>query len=127
MGSVSSLNPGVSGLLQSLSNLNSPVLSSKAAVSALEKAPSADIVQLNAAVNQLENVDAIFGVSDSASSGPSNLLTALENGSTNALSTASPSEQNAGYESAVQAQVTQGLFGTATSNALSGSLFNVIG
>lgn len=127
MGTVSSLNPGVSGLLQSLSDLNSPVLSSKAAVSALEKAPSADIVQLSRAVNQLKNVDAIFGISESSASSSSSLLAALENGTPSALSTASPSEQNAGYKSAVQAQVTQGLFGTATTNALPGSLFNVIG
>jgi hypothetical protein len=138
MGSVSSINPGVSDLLQSLTNLKSPVVSSQAAVSALEKAPAADIVQLSTAVNQLASVDAIFGISSSSStSGTSSIFAQLEaqasaasssgQSTPSALSNATPAEQLANYTSAIQSQVTQGLFGTTTSNALSGSLFNVIG
>jgi len=78
MGSVSSVNPGIADLLQTLTNVNSPVMSSKAAVSALEKAPAADIVQLSAAANQLESVDAMFGISTSPTTDVSSTLTALE-------------------------------------------------
>jgi hypothetical protein len=135
MGSVSaSPSLGVTDLLQTLSNLNSPVVSSKAAVSALESAPAADLVQLSSAALQLQNVDAMFGISTAASSGTSNLLTSLEDSGTTAgssasslLTSASPAAQNANYQSAIQAEVTQGLFGTSATNALSGSLFNVIG
>jgi hypothetical protein len=146
MGSISSsLSPGVSDLLQTLTNLNSPVMSSKAAVSALEKAPTSDIVQLSEAVTQLESVDAMFGISTSSSSSSnssSNILASLEAGLTGtagstqstgsvlssaALANASPTDQAANYESAIQSQVTQGLFGTTATNALSGSLFNMIG
>jgi hypothetical protein len=138
MGSVSSLNPGVSALLQSLTNLKSPVMSSQAAVTALEKAPPSDIVQLSTAVNQLATVDAMFGISSSSSTtGTSSIFAELEAEATStstsgqstpsALANATPAEQLASYTSAIQSQVTQGLFGTTTTNALSGSLFNVIG
>jgi len=78
MGSTS-INPGVSELLQTLSSLNSPALSSPAVVSALEKAPPSDIVQLSAAAAELAGVDAMFGVSDGAggSDGTNSLMSAL--------------------------------------------------
>ena len=62
MGSVSSANLGVENLLQTLSNLNTPVLSSSKVTSALETAPVSDIVELSAAASQLANVDALFGL-----------------------------------------------------------------
>jgi hypothetical protein len=138
MGSVSSLNPGVADLLQTLTNLKSPVMSSQASVTALEKAPPADIVQLSTAANQLASVDAMFGISSSSSAtGTSSIFAQLEaevtgastsgQSTPSALSNATPAEQFTNYEAAIQSQVTQGLFGTTTSNALSGSLFNVIG
>jgi len=74
MGSVSSTNPGLQNLLQTLSNLNSPVLSSPVVTSALQKAPAADIVQLSVAATQLEGVDAMFGISDGSSTGTSSVL-----------------------------------------------------
>jgi len=134
MGSVSSVNPGIADLLQTLTNVNSPVMSSKAAVSALEKAPAADIVQLSAAANQLESVDAMFGISTSPTTDVSSTLTALESlgpGSTgtttpSVLANASPADLAANGLAALQAQLTQGLFGTGTNNSLSGSLFNAI-
>jgi hypothetical protein len=134
MGSVSSVNTGVTDLLQTLTRLNSPVMSSKTAVSALEKAPAADIVQLSAAANQLQSVDAMFGISTTPNSDMSSTLTALESlaaGSTGittppALSNASPADLVANGQAALQAQLTQGLFGTGTNNSLSGSLFNAI-
>lgn len=135
MGSVSSLNPGIADLLQTLTNLNSPVMSSKAAVSALESAPPADIVQLSVAATQLQSVDAMFGISTSPTTDMSSTLASLEGSATGSsgtaassvLSTASPADQLANYEQTLQAQVTQGLFGAGTTASLSGTLFNGIG
>jgi hypothetical protein len=58
------LNPGVANLLQTLTNVNSPIVSSPTLVSALEKAPPSDIVQLSAAATQLQNVSSLFGNSN---------------------------------------------------------------
>ena len=134
MGSVSSVNTGVADLLQTLTKLNSPVMSSKTAVSALEKAPTADIVQLSAAANQLQSVDAMFGISTTPNTDMSSTLAALEGlgtGSAGAtipsvLSNASPAELAANGQAALEAQLAQGLFGTGTNNSLSGSLLNAI-
>ena len=139
MGSVSSTNPGLQSLLQTLSNLNSPVLSSAATLSALEKAPPADIVQMSAAATQLQGVDEMFGMPDGSNAGPSSILTNLEDlatGSTGAASTAtaangqsaaSSAEQFANYQTALQAEETQALFGTGTTGSLSNSLFDLSG
>ena len=131
MGSVSSVNPGVADLLQTLSNVNSPVMSSPTMVSALENAPTADIVQLSSAATQLEGIDAMFGISTSATSNMSgDLLAELEASDTGSatdssvLSTASPADQAANAKAALQSELTQGLFGTT--NGLTGSLFNTI-
>jgi hypothetical protein len=136
MGSVSSTNPGLQNLLQTLSNLNSPVLSSPATLSALQKAPAADIVKLSVAATELLGVDAMFGISGSSNAGPDNVLTSLEDlaaGSTAAStattasgqSAASPAEQLASYQTAIQAAETQTLFGTGTAGGLSNSLFDL--
>jgi len=139
MGSVSSsLNPGVANLLQTLSNVNSPVLNSQAAVSALDKAPAADIVQLSEEATQLANVDALFGISSPSSSSVSNvdtlfgipaspaagsntLLQTLENEG----ATLTPAEQTAQDQAVAQSTLTEGLFGTGSNSA--GTLFNTIG
>jgi hypothetical protein len=73
MSSVSSINPGVANLLQALSGLNSPALSSRAVTAALEKAPASDIVELSAAATQLQNLDSLFGLPDSTTSSSSGL------------------------------------------------------
>ena len=139
MGSVSSTTPGLENLLQTLSNLNSPVLSSPATLSALQKAPAADIVQLSVAATQLQGVDEMFGMPDSSNAGTSSILTNLEDlatGSTGAASTAtgangqsaaSSAEQFANYQTALQAEETQALFGTGTTSGLSNSLFDLTG
>ena len=140
MGSVASVNPGVADLLQTLTNLNSPVMSSQTVVSALEKSPPADIVQLSVAATQLENMDAMFGISNGAGTDGGGILGSLESSLTAAagaagngtssstiLSTASPADRLANYEAALQSGETQGLFGTGTDSGLSGSLFSVIG
>ena len=139
MGSVSSTNPGLENLLQTLSNLNSPVLSSPATLSALQKAPAADIVQLSVAATQLQGVDAMFGISDGSNAGPSSILANLEDlatGSTgaastaagaNGQSTASSAEQLANYQTVLQSAEIQSLFGSGTTSGLSNSLFDLTG
>jgi hypothetical protein len=147
MGSVSAVNPGVADLLQALSSLNSPALSSPGVTSALENAPATDIVQLSMAAIQLEGVDTMFGISNSSSTGASSaaanlgdLLTAsvqaastapaaatAQSSSTAPSTTASPADQLATYQADLQAVETQGLFGIGATPNLSGSLFNTIG
>jgi hypothetical protein len=138
MGTVSSsLNPGVANLFQSLTNVNSPVMNSPAVMSALEKAPASDIVQLSAEATQLQSVDALFGISSASAptstetlfgitptpaTGTNSVLQAMEN----AGATVSPTDQAASDQAAIQAQLTQGLFGTGTNNSL-GTLLNTIG
>jgi len=135
MGSVSSVNPGLAGLLQTLTNLDSPVMTSPTVVSALEKASPTDIVQLSTAAAQLEDVDAIFGISSGSNTNTSDPLASLErllNGSgtspvPSASSAASPADQIASYQASLQSEETQALFGTGAISSLSDSLFNVIG
>ena len=67
MGSVSSVNPGLVNLFQTLSAVGSPVMSSQADMNALEKAPPTDIVELSAMASQLEAVDAMFGITPQTS------------------------------------------------------------
>jgi len=135
MGSVSSsLNPGVADLLQTLSNVNSPILNSQTAVKALESAPPSDIVQLSAEATQLEGVDALFGISSPSSSSvdtlfgaststssPENILQTIANEG----ATLTPSEQATEDQAATQSALTQGLFGTGA--ASTGTLFNTLG
>jgi len=68
MSSISSTNPALTNLLQTLTNLNSPIMSSQKAVSALQNASPADIAQLSEEAVQLQNVDLIFGEADGAAS-----------------------------------------------------------
>jgi hypothetical protein len=138
MGSVSSSpNQGVADLLQTLSNVNSPILNSPAAVKALESAPPSDIVQLSREATQLEGVDTLFGISSPSSSSssvdtrfglpttttssPNNILTAMENEG----ATLTPAEQEANDQATAQSALTQGLFGTGPSTT--GTLFNTLG
>ena len=131
MSSVSSNNAGVENLLQTLSNLNSPALatlSSSKVAAALEKAPASDTVQLSKAATQLENMDAMFGISNSSNSTTSNSLANMENLLIqSANSTTSPEDKLADYQATLQAIQTQDLFGTGTANGLSNSIFTVTG
>ena len=147
MGSVSSINPGVANLLQTLSNIGSPVLQSPAEVSALEKAPSGDIVQLSMEATELEGVNAMFGIPAGSSMDMNSTVATLGDilsgsmgtGSTapsnanigfldpSLLSTASPADQLANYQAAFQGAETQGLFGAGTTSGLTNSLFDVMG
>jgi len=138
MGTVSSsLNPGVADLLQTLTNVSSPVMNSPAVVKALESAPTSDIVQLSTEATQLQGVDALFGISGTTAPTPtetlfgitptptsstSSVLQAMESAS----ATLTPSEVAVNDQAAAQAALTSGLFGTGTNNSL-GTLLNTIG
>ena len=148
MGSVSSsVNPALADLFQTLANINSPVLSSPAVTQALEKASPTDIVQLSMAANQLENVDAIFGVTDGSSNSSdnavNNLLATLETQSlapasaasapatstpstSTASSTLSPADQAALNQAAMLQAETTGLFGNGSTSNPSNSLFDML-
>jgi hypothetical protein len=103
----------------------------------LENASPQDVVHLSEAATQLESVDAMFGVpANGSSSVPLNLedLLAGSTGaasnallSSTAVTSASPSDQLANYQTALQAQVTQGLFGAGGTSTPSNSLLNVVG
>jgi len=129
MGSVASVNPGVAQLLQTITNLNSPVLSSPAVTNALQKASPSDIVQLSRAATQLEGMNAMFGISSSPTTDmSSSTLAALEGSASVSAGTAgSPADQTANAQAALQAELIQGLFGTGSNLSLSGTLFNAIG
>ncbi len=134
MGSISSVNPGITNLLQTLSNVESPVLSSPSVLSALQKASPSDVVQLSTAALQLENVDAMFGMPDAANSSTTDLtslLTSLEAPQTTTppsltSSTASPADQAASYQAALQQSEAQTLFGLGPTSA-SNSPLNILG
>ena len=69
MGSVPSTNNGLSDLLQTLTNDNSPLLptlSSPAVEAALKNAPATDIVAISAQAVQLQEADALFGSSNTS-------------------------------------------------------------
>jgi phage tail protein X len=141
MSAVASVNPGLADLLQTLSSLNSPVLSSSRVTSALEKAPAADIVQLSIAATQLEGVDAMFGISNGSNAGANsglanlgNLLTGSNGAAANtqllsdASSNAASADQLATSQATAQAAETQALlYGTGGTSSPSGTLFNLLG
>lgn len=81
MSSTPSVNAGLASLLQNLSNINSPILSSPKALAALQNAPPADIVQLSDEAIQLEGLNALFGAAEaSGSSQAGSLLSSLLGG-----------------------------------------------
>jgi hypothetical protein len=64
MGSVASTSNGLSDLLQTLTNQNSPLLStvsSPTVEKALENAPASDIVQISDEAMQLQEAETLFG------------------------------------------------------------------
>ncbi|HTS47505.1 MAG TPA: hypothetical protein VMH05_06150 [Bryobacteraceae bacterium] len=122
MGSISSANPSLTSLLQTLSSIDTSLVSSPSVAAALQgalqKASPADVVQLSAAANQLENVGLMFG----QATGPSdssdttdltNLFASLE------TPTAQSTDQAASDHLAT-------LLGSEPTGA-SNSLFNLLG
>ena len=142
MGSISSANPGITNLLQTLSNVGSPVLSSPSVLSALQTASPSDVAQLSTAALQLESVDAMFGISNQSSSSSTSalnsLLASLEAPPTSTpaatstpvpsatASSVSPADQAASYQASLQQSEAQTLLGLGSTGA-SGSLFDMLG
>jgi hypothetical protein len=131
MGSVASTNSGLSDLLQTLSNENSPLvstLSSPTVEAALEKAPASDIAQISKEAQQLQVADAIFGDAGAPSTSADSLFSELTSAGSNttAGSAASLAEQLAAYQDNSQTQEAQTLLGisqpTTTPNSQFGSL-----
>ena len=74
-------NPGLANLLQNLSDVGSPILSSPKAMAALQNAPPADIIELSDEAIQLEGLNALFGAAEaSGSSQADSLLSSLLGG-----------------------------------------------
>src|SRR5580658_1482412 len=121
MGSVASTNSGLSDLLQTLSNENSPLLStltSPTVEAALQNAPASDIAEISEQAQQLQIADAIFGESSPSSTPSDSLFSELTSadssataGSSSSTSAASLAEQLAAYQSNSQIQEAQTLLG----------------
>jgi hypothetical protein len=147
MGSVASTNPsstsagssnnGLSDLLQTLTAENSPLLSTLSSPSiqtALENAPTSDIVEISEQAMQLQATDALFGISNSSDdTSSSSLFAALADAdsSTNSSNAASSldlgsslADQLAAYQGNAQTQEAQTLLGLTPSTTPS-SLFDV--
>jgi hypothetical protein len=137
MGSVASTNNGLSDLLQTLTNENSPLLSTLSSPNieaALQKAPASDIVQISDQALQLQATDALFGISNTTASPTDSLFSALANVGSSASSSASGSsldpgsslaDQLAAYQGNMQTQETQALFGATPSTTTPSSLYDV--
>jgi hypothetical protein len=127
MGSVSSPNPAITNLLQTISSAQSPVLSSPAVVSSLENAPPADVIQISTAAAQLAGIDAEFGVTptptDAEATDLNNVLSSLAPSENAGSSSATAAQQLATYQAAVQEADTQALFGTGTAPGPSNPVF----
>ncbi|HTB17971.1 MAG TPA: hypothetical protein VK708_07625 [Bryobacteraceae bacterium] len=127
MGSVPSTNNGLSDLLQTLTNENSPLLSTLSSPNvqaALENAPASDIVQISDEAMQLQTTDALFGISNTSSSSSDSLFSALAAGSS-PTSSASLADQLAAYQGNMQTQETQALFGITPPATTPSSSFDV--
>jgi hypothetical protein len=131
MGSVSSPNPAIANLLQTISAAEPSILSSPSVVSSLENAPPADIIQISTAATQMAGLDAEFGITptptDTEATDLNNVLSALAPSQTASSSSStantSAAQQLATYQSAVQEADTQALLGTGTTTGLSTPIF----
>ena len=137
MGAVSSTNPGLANLLQTLSNVDSPLLSSQSTLTAIENSSPADIVKLSEAATQLQEVGAIFGDGSQSQTTPESLFNgsstfaALENALTSSTSNttnpAIPTSQLPAYESSLQSAVADALLDPGPTSSSTSSLFSVLG
>jgi hypothetical protein len=146
MSTIASVNPGVADLLNILSNAGAPSLSSALSTakiqSALQAASPADIAQLSDQAVQLQVANDLFASADpsqtdglfSALSPPNsnvtfeNLLTNLYSPPSATPAAPAPSEasQIATYQSQLQTEQLQALFGVDTNAGTSGALLNVV-
>lgn len=145
MGTVASTNPasnnaannGLSDLLQTLTNENSPLLSTLSSPniqSALQNAPASDIVEISDQAQQLQSVDALFGISNTTENSTTSLFSALATAESTPGSPAAASlnpgssltDQLAAYQGNLQTQETHALFGlTPSTTPQTNSLFDV--
>ncbi len=136
MGSIPSVNPGVSDLLQTLSSAESAsgssVLSSSAVQSALETASPGDIVQLSARALQLQEADGLFGSAESTQTAASIIQQAL-NSSRSASTTTGAATSSSTLSSAAatalatsQLEEVTGLFGTNTNAGMGNPPLNFL-
>jgi hypothetical protein len=137
MGSVASTNSGLSDLLQTLTNENSPLLStvsSPTVEAALENAPASDIVEISDQAIQLQTADALLGISNTTTSPTDSLFSALASVGSSATSSASGSSLNPGssladqlaaYQGNMQTQEMQTLFDTNSSTTTPNPLSDI--
>jgi hypothetical protein len=122
MSSTPSVNAGLASLLQNLSNINSPILSSPKAVAALQNAPPADIVQLSDEAIQLEGLNALFGAAEASGSAQAgSLLSSLLDGGGGGSPVTSPAGE-AALQNATPGDIVQ-LSAEATQQAALTQLF----
>jgi hypothetical protein len=131
MGSVASTSNGLSDLLQTLTNENSPLLStlsSPAIQAALQNAPASDIVQISDQAMQLQDAEALFGTPATASTPTDSLFAALTPAGSSAASPApgaSLADQLAEYQGNIQTQEAQTLLGVTPAPTTANSLYDV--
>lgn len=147
MGSIASTNPastgagsnnnGLTDLMQTLTSENSPLLSTlsqPSIQSALENAPPSDIVEISEEAQQMQSVDALFGISSTANTSTDSLFSALADAVSSASSSAASSldtgsslaDQLAAYQGNMQTQETQTLLGLNPSTNTPSSLLDVL-
>jgi hypothetical protein len=139
MGSVASAGFSVANLLQTLTSGSpqvSSALSSSTVQTALQSASTSDLVELSGQAVQLQEADLLFGDSNTATGAPitptipsalNPLSSLMSSSSSTAPSTAPLADQLAGYQSDLQSQEMQSLFGIAQSSPALSSLFDVLG
>ncbi|MGA2712084.1 MAG: hypothetical protein ABSG41_03180 [Bryobacteraceae bacterium] len=132
MSSIASVNPGVSGLLQTLSSAGSTpassVLSSPKVESALQNASPGDIAQLSAEALQLQEANGLFGSPDSSQTAASIILQALNSSLSGSTTNSAPAPGSTALSStaataaaASELEQVSGLLGTNSNAAGTGA------
>jgi hypothetical protein len=118
----SSINPGLANLLQNLSNVGSPLLSSPNAMAALQKASPRDIVELSAEATQLEGLNAILGQPDTSSAAGLSTSDPLLSTLYQADGSTTPADPLASLEQALADASSSSTGGGSTTPSTTGSL-----
>jgi hypothetical protein len=133
MGSVASTGFSLSNLLQGITSGSpqlSATLSSSTVQSALQDAPSSDLVELSSQALQLQEAHLLFSDSSTADATPTipaelDPLSSVPSSSSSG-STAPLSDQLAGYQSDLKSQEMESLFGVGQSGPALSTLFDVL-
>jgi hypothetical protein len=135
MDSVTATNgSGMADLIQLLSSSGSPLLSSGLSSSqiqsTLQNASPSDIVQLSDEALQLQVTEGLFAASSSPSSGATlsstlSTLTAAPDSTASDPSASSVATQFSNYQSQLQAEEVQALFGTGSKTGMPRTSLNV--